>query len=134
MNLPHSASKWITVASNALCGLANFLLGGGHLVGVLRRALEGKGFGGELEFHYGFHFYSVVLLGVLLVGCGLACLWQTRGLWRGKDAARRIALCWSLALVFLNAPLIPLQDFAIPLTAVSAVNVIVLLAGRRFSG
>ena len=34
----------IAVVTNSLCGLSNFLLGGAHLLAVLRRALEGKGF------------------------------------------------------------------------------------------
>ncbi|HSA92052.1 MAG TPA: hypothetical protein VLE48_03505 [Terriglobales bacterium] len=123
--------RWIAVASNAACGLSNLLLGGAHLAGVIRRALEGKGFGGASEFHYGFPFYAVVLLGVLLAGSGLGCLWQTRGLWRDQDAARKAALRWSLLLLFLNLPLIPLQDFAIVLSATSGVNVIVLLVVRK---
>jgi hypothetical protein len=125
--------RWIAVVSNGACGLSNLLLGSGHLAGVIRRALEGKGFGGAPEFHYGFPFYAVVLLGVVLAGPGLGCLWQTRGLWQGENAARKSALRWSLLLLVLNAPLIPLQDFAVLLSIISGVNVIVLSLVRNRS-
>ncbi|MGH9509367.1 MAG: hypothetical protein ACRD2Q_08340 [Terriglobales bacterium] len=131
MKLSASAPHVIVLASNAVCGVSNFLLGGAHLQGVLRHALEGKGFGGAPVFQYGFPFYSVVLLGVMIAGPGFACLWHARRLWRGEGAARIVAMRWSTLLLLINAPLIPLQDFAMMLTATSAVNVIVLLATRK---
>ncbi|MCI0354689.1 MAG: hypothetical protein L0099_06590 [Acidobacteria bacterium] len=125
------ALRIVAVVTNTLCGLSNFLLGGAHLVGVLRRALEGKGFAGAPAFEYGFAFYSVVLLGVLLVGPGLACLWHTPRLWRGDDNARRAAVRWTAMLFLINAPLVPLQDFAILLTAASALNLLALVLARK---
>lgn len=98
---------------------------------MLRRALEGKGFAGAPSFEYGFAFYSVVLLGVLLVGSGLACLWYTRGLLRRDTGARGAALRWSALLLLINAPLIPMQDFASLLTATSALNLIALFIARN---
>lgn len=133
MHSPKPAPVLIAVITNTLCGLSNFLLGGAHLLAVLQRALEGKGFARAPAFEYGFAFYSVVLLGVLLAGPGLACLWHTRRLWRGEPSARRAALRWSLVLILINAPLIPLQDFALVLTATSALNFIALSAARRWS-
>ena len=133
MSLRPPAPVLIAVLTNALCGLSSFFLGGAHLLGVLRRALEGKGFAGAPTFEYGFAFYSVVLLGVLLVGPGLACLWYTRRLWHGDPAARRATLRWSAVLLLINAPLIPLQDFAILLTATSSLNLITLLVAHRLS-
>ncbi len=131
MSSPPSALRIIAVVTNVVCGLSTLLLGSGHLLGVLRRALEGQGFAGAPTFEYGFAFYSVVLLGVLLVGPGLACLWHTRRLLRGDASARRAALRWSAVLLLINVPLIPLQDFAILLTATSALNLIALFAARR---
>ncbi len=130
MNPQPPAQRILAVVTNVLCGLSNLVLGGAHLLGVIGRALEGKGFAGAPAFEYGFTFYSLVLLGVLLVGPGLACLWQTRRLWRGEASARRAALRWSALLLLLNAPLIPLQDFAILLTVASALNLIALLTAR----
>ncbi len=127
---PH-ALRLTAVGANTACGLSNFLLGTAHLHGVAMRALEGTGFGGAPAFQYAFPFYSVVLLGVLIAGPGLACLWQTRRLWRGEAAARRVALRWTGVLLCINVPLIPLQDFAILLTVTSALNLIALILARK---
>lgn len=132
MHPPKPAPVLIAVITNTLCGLSNFLLGGAHLVAVLQRALEGKGFAGAPAFEYGFAFYSVVLLGLLLAGPGLACIWQTRRLWRGEPSARHAILRWSAVLLAINAPLIPMQDFAIVLTATSALNFITLFTARKW--
>lgn len=117
----HRPTRLVVAALDALCGLANLLLGLGHLQGVVRKA-----FGGPEPFSYNFHFYSVVLVGVLLTAPGLVCLWQVRGLARGEWRAWKRALGASLAVLAVNAPLVPFNDFPAVLMSFAGVNLIAL--------
>ncbi|MGH9491905.1 MAG: hypothetical protein ACRD2K_00245 [Terriglobales bacterium] len=113
---------WLVVAViDALCGLANLLLALGHLQGVFRKA-----FGGPEPFNYNFHFYSVVMVGVLVAAPGLVCLWQVRGLAHGERQSWKSALGANLAVIAVNAPLLPFNDFPGVLIGCAAVNLIAL--------
>jgi hypothetical protein len=117
-----------------LCGLSNALLGGAHLVVVLARALSGQGFGGKDSFTYDFHFYSIVMVGILLILPGLHCLHHAHGLVRGRAAAWRGAFWASLVLLCVNLPMVPFQGFAGLLTPLAAASLVGLsLARRRFT-
>ena len=122
----HSPLRLVVAALDAVCGLANLLLGLGHLQGVLRKA-----FGGPEPFSYNFHFYSVVMLGVLVAAPGLVCLWNVRGLARGERRAWKRALGASLTVITVNAPLVPFNDFPAVLMSFAAVNLIALGLRRR---
>lgn len=88
---------------DALCGLANGLLLGAHLLAVLGRAIRGAGFLGAPAFSYDFTFKSLVLVGVAGAVPGLLCLAQARGLTRGARSAWSNAFWWSLWLLGINA-------------------------------
>jgi hypothetical protein len=116
---------------DALCGLASFLLGGAHFFGVVGRALQGKGLHGAQAFTYDFRFYSLVMLGLLLVVPGALCLRSARGLTKGEAAAWNNAFWSSIVLVVINGPLIPIQRFAILLGGLAVLNIVILAARRQ---
>ena len=113
----------------ALCGLANGLLGGAHLMAVFGRALQGKGALGAPAFRYDFAFRSLVLVGMAVSIPGFLCLSQARGLVRGEASAAKIAFGLSLWLLAVNALL--WRAFAPLLALLALVNLIGLLATRK---
>lgn len=104
--------------------------GTAHLVAVVGRALAGKGHDPGRAFVYDFRFYALVLLGVLLVAAGVACLTSVRRLTRGDEAGRRRALLATFALVALNVPLMPIQGFAVGFAAFAVINLAALGLAR----
>jgi len=121
----------LLTAVNVVCGLANLLLGGAHLVAVLRRALAGQGFGGAEVFAYDFRFYSLLLVGLLILLPGFLCLRHARGLTQGEASAYRQARRATLWLLAVNLPLIPIQGFAVLLSAFAGANLLALLLSFR---
>jgi len=115
---------------SSLCGLGNALLGSAHLAVVLARAAAGRGFAGSETFAYGFHFYSLVLVGVLLVLPGCLCLYHARGVVRLEPAARSGALRSSLVLLAVNLPMMPFQPFAILLSVLAGASAAALALTR----
>jgi len=125
-------SAFATVAGlDVFCGLENLLPGGAHLTSVLGQALSGKAPEGGAPFTYDFRFYSLVLLGVLLVVLGMPCLLAARGLARGDASGWRMAFWSSLSLLVINAPLVTIQDFARGLGGAALANLIGLAATRK---
>ena len=120
--------RLLLAACGFFCGLLIAALGVAHLAGVfhasLDRACQGR-------FVYGFHFYSLVLLGTLLVAGGIAAAGQASKLALGERAAWRASLVVWAALLFINLPLVPLQDFAALFSALAALYLMVLYAARR---
>ena len=96
---------------------ALFVLGSGHLIAVVRRAI----LRGEL-FRYDFRFYSLLLVGLLLVVPSVLGLRQVRGLRRGLPEARRRALQLSALVLVVNLPLIPTEFHTFPYTSFEAAN------------
>src|SRR3970282_1004141 len=115
----------VVAAVNVVCGLGNFLLGGAHLVAVLGRALGGQGSVGADSFSYDFRFYSLVLVGLLILLPGFLCLRHARGLTQGEASAYRHARRATLWLLGVNLPLIPIQGFAVLLSVLSGLNLLV---------
>ena len=104
-------------------------LGVAHLVAVTLAAVEG----GRLPFVYTFRIYSLVLLGVLLVGAGLmAAVQATRVALDQRGAWGASFKVWATILA-INLPLIPLQGFAILFSVLAALGLCLLAGGwRRF--
>lgn len=93
-----------------------------HCVDILSRLVAGSGHDGAV-FTYNFRVYSLLLLGVLLIGAGVNLLRAALGLSRGMASARRSALRTLAVVVAIMLPLIPFQAFfAVPLGVLSAVT------------
>lgn len=129
--VPHALVAVATI--NLFCGAVIAQLGTAHLVAVVGRALAGKGSGPSGTFIYDFRFYSLVLLGVMLIAAAVACLTSVRSLTRGDAAGRRVAVSATVVLLALNVPLMPIQGFAVGFSAFALVNLAALwLTRTRF--
>jgi hypothetical protein len=111
-------------------GLVNLILGGAHLIAVLARPIQGRPVAGAAAFEYTFHYYSLVLLGFVIVIPALYLVGSLRGVARGELAAWRVAFWMSVILLAVNAPLIPIQGFA-PLLSGTALAGLMGLAAAR---
>jgi len=118
-------------AINLFCGAVIGPLGTAHLVAVVGRALAGKGSGPGGTFVYNFRFYSLALLGVMLIAAALACLTSVRSLMRGDPTGRRVALAATAVLLVLNVPLIPIQGFAVGFSVFALANLAALWHARK---
>ncbi|HEV2736807.1 MAG TPA: hypothetical protein VGV85_18350 [Longimicrobiaceae bacterium] len=102
-----------------------------HCIDIFSRLCVGKGYDGA-AFTYDFRVYGLMLLGVLLIACGARLL--RSALEAGHaDAARGTAARTTLLVLAVVAPLIPIHSFfAIPLTALGVLTLVVLaFAGVR---
>jgi hypothetical protein len=79
---------------------------------------------------YDFRFYSLELLGGLLIALGLGLVFAAAGIARGEVMARRAAIGACLGLLAVNLPLMPLQGFAIGFSVFAAIGLAVLLFVR----
>ena len=98
---------------------------------MIGRALSGKGTRGAPAFVYDFNFYSLLLVGFVIVVSGLLCLLSARGIARGDLLARRRALLSTLVILAVNVPLAPIQGFAYGLAILALFNLIGLAASRK---
>jgi hypothetical protein len=113
----------VTLAS----GLITAALSAAHLVVVLIVAL------GRSPLVYDFRLYSLVLLGVVLTGLGLLLALAASGLVRGDPPRTRLARNAALMLLLVNAPLAPLQGFAVALAALAAVTLAAVFVRARMT-
>jgi hypothetical protein len=108
-----------------------FLLGSQHTIAVLGRALRQLSSPGSQGALYDFRRYSLMLLGALLITTGLRLLAYGPGLVRREHRSWKGALWTAVVLLAINAPLMPIQGFAIGFTAFSLVTLVLLVALRR---
>ena len=80
-------------------------LGLAHLVAVIIVPINR---GHQHQFVYSFNFYSLVLLGVLLIVAGVSATIETARLALGHRAAWRASLLIWTALLAINLPLVPI--------------------------
>ncbi len=106
-------------------------LGAGHLIAVVSRAFSGEGSAPGDTFAFDFRFYALVQLGMLLIAGGVACFSQVRGLMRGEPRAWKATLWATVALLAINAPLIPIQGFAPGFSLLAFLNLTALAATRK---
>jgi hypothetical protein len=79
------------------------LFGLGHMIGVLLGAIR------RSDFVYDFRFYSMLLVGGLMIVPSIVGLRQLPGLRRRKAAAWRRARHVSAVLLAVNLPMLPMQ-------------------------
>ena len=103
-------------------------LGLAHLVAVV---IVSIGRGRQHQFVYSFHFYSLVLLGVLLIAAGIMAASEAASLARGHRAAWRASLSVWTAILAINLPLVSLQGFAVLFSVLAAVELLLLGGMRR---
>jgi len=118
-------------AIDLFCGLVIVALMSLHLAAVIGRAFSGQGFGGEARFAYDFRFYSLLLLGVVIIIPGLIFVMHARRLTEGDAGAWKRALWASGVLLLINIPLVQIQAFAPDPTLLAMINLVSLWAGRK---
>jgi len=118
-------------AIDLFCGLVVLGLMALHLAAVIGRAISGQGFGGAAHFAYDFRFYSLLLLGLVIIIPGLVFVMHARRLTEGDAEAWRRALWASGALLLINIPLVPIQAFALDHVLLATINLVSLSAGRK---
>jgi hypothetical protein len=99
------------------------VLGLTHLVAVVIEAINQ---GRQHQFVYGFRFYSLVQLGVLLIATGIMAAIEAGGLARGERAAWRASLLVWIAILAINLPLVVLQGFALLFSVLAALELLLL--------
>ena len=109
-------------------GLALCTLILGHLAEILHQKIVKKIFDDNNSWTYDFRFYSLIMMGVLLAGCGIRYLWAVRTLSREGMAGRRITLTTTLFVLVIVVPLIPIQPFfATVLSSLGFATLLILL-------
>ena len=103
-----------------------------HLGAILWEPVAGKGPAGAVPFEYNFRYYSLLLVGFMQAIPAFLLLKSVRGLVRQKTEDWKRALRWSSVLLAVNIPLIPVQGFAVAFSAFTAMNLILLLAARKY--
>lgn len=124
---PVVLSRLLVAVYGYFAGALISALGAAHLAAVMMASVNRWR---QQQFVYGFHFYSLVLLGVLLIATGLIAAIKTAHLARGHRADWRASLSVWAAILAINLPLTPLQGFAIAFSAF-AVLALLLLGGIR---
>jgi hypothetical protein len=105
-----------------------------HCLDVLSRLAVGTGYDG-LAFAYNFRVYSLLLLGLVLIACGLRLLRISLAISARMPEIRGQAVRAVATVLILVAPLIPIQGFfAIPLTVLSGVLLVLVLWRIRPAG
>ena len=83
------------------------------------------------QFVYTYRFYSLLLLGALLITGGLLATLQAARLARGHPAGWRASVAVWAALLAVNLPLVPLQGFAVLFSALATVALLLLAGTKR---
>jgi len=102
-HLAAAVFSYFTAASVASLGFV-------HAVGVIMVSIDRAR---AQPFVYNFRYYSLIMLGVLLLVTGLMAVNQVDGLARGERVAWRSSLLVWAAILAIALPLHPLQDLAI---------------------
>jgi hypothetical protein len=118
-------------AIDLFCGLVILGLMALHLAAVVGRAVSGQGFGGEARFAYDFRFYSLLLLGVVIIIPAVVFVMHARRLTEADAEAWKRALWASGALLLINVPLVRIQAFALDPVLLAIINLVSLWAGRK---
>jgi hypothetical protein len=117
-----------------LIGAYGYLAGGlvgafgvSHTVAVAMVAVERAS---RHEFVYTYRFYSLVLLGALLIVTGLIAAIEAERLARRGSGRRASVWVWT-AVLAVNLPLVPLQGFAVLFSVLAAVELLLLTVGHH---
>ncbi len=123
----HSGAASALVVAGTLAfgsGLVTVGLAAAHLLGVLIVEL------GRSPLKYDFHVYALLLLGAMLAAMGARLAAAAAGVVRGEHTAWRRAVAAAVTLLAVNAPLAPIQGFAVALCIFVAIGLVALLAVR----
>jgi hypothetical protein len=82
------------------------------------------------DFVYDFRFYSLILLGVLILLPGLYCFWSAAAATRGEYRAQQRILYASIVILATTLPLTPIQPYAAVLAALAGLNLLTLSLSR----
>jgi hypothetical protein len=117
-------------ALTVFCGAVTIALATLHslVIFMLRLAAWQKGAG----FGWDFRAYSLFLLAGVLITTGVLLVRSAPGLTRRELLAWRGAVAAAVALVAVNAPLAPLQGFAIALGLFALLTLVLLAAAKRW--
>jgi len=108
-------------------GLALSAMMLGHCFEILSQAVATGMAQKGTSWTYDFRFYSLLLLGVLLIWRGIWYLLAVTKLSRGDMAGWRIALNNTFVVLAIVVPLIPIQTlFAVILSILGAVTILIL--------
>ena len=105
-------------------GLITTGLAVGHMVGVFAVELR------RSPIRYDFRVYALLLLGATLAVLGARLGAASAGVARGDRAAWRRAVETAVMLLAVNAPLAPIQGFAVALFIFVSVCLVALLTAR----
>ncbi len=103
-------------------------LGLAHVVAVAMVSIDR---GRQQQFVYSFNYYSLVLLGVLLIATGLMAARESVRLARGHRAAWCASMSVWTAILAINLPLVSLQGFAVLFSVLAALELLLLGGMRR---
>ena len=118
-------ARLLVAAYTYFAGALIGALGVAHLTAVVVASIHRQS-----RFLYDFRFYSLILLGAVLVVTGVMAAMQSGWLARGHRVAWRGSLSVWAAILAVNLPLVPLQRFAVLFSAL-AVLALLLLGGIR---
>jgi len=124
------ASLGVGVASalGLFSGLITAGLAVGHLLGVMAVELR------RSPIRYDFRVYALLLLGATLVGLGAGLAAASARVARGDSTAWHSAVRTAVVLLAVNAPLAPIQGFAVALCIFVSIGLVALLAVRAKIG
>lgn len=132
LRLRRAPLPWIRLATAVFGYFAGALigaLGAAHSVAVIMTAIGRER---QNAFVYDFHFYSLLLLGVLLITTGAAGATAAAHLARGDRASWRASIAVWTAILAINVPLIPLQGFAILFSSLAALQLLLVWRSNVF--
>ena len=112
-------------AATFFCGALIALLGLAHTLAVISRMFR------RPAFEYDLRLYSLVMIGVLLIAGGVRCLSTSWHVARGDTRGWKAALGATTMLLVVTVPLMPIQGFAVGLSAFLIVALLALIATRR---
>jgi hypothetical protein len=119
--------RFAVSAAVAFLGLVLIVTMTAHCLDVLSRLVIGTSYDGA-PFVYSFRAYSLLLLGVVLIGSGLRLLRISLAIGAPTADMRGQAIRAVATVLLLVAPLIPIQGFfAIPLSVLGGVSLLLVL-------
>ena len=123
-------TRLMRAAATGSYGMVLAIAMSAHIVDILSRWHLGQRHDGT-PLVYGFHLYSLLLLGTVLTALGLWLLRAAVSLATGDARGRSHALGATLCALAIVVPLIPIQAFfAVPLSVLGGVVLLLLLVGR----
>ena len=116
---------------NFFCGLLILLLSSCHFIVILSEIFLGKTLSDRIAFSYNFRFYSLLLLGAILIFLSCKLLKCSVGILNRDLGSLKSAINALLFLLAINIPLVPIQGFATAFVIFCTINLILLFAYKK---